>query len=154
VIQEHSTDASGGFVFAPKPTVNTSYRIRFLLVDRNAYLTATSASKTVGVRAYVSVPIAPTKMSHGRKYTVYGFLKPGHKVGSTPVRIYRYHLVSGKWKLYGSYVLARASAYSGFTKYTASIVLPSKGQWRLRAYHKCTNHVAGWSAGYAYVAAT
>jgi hypothetical protein len=90
-------------------------------------------------------------MYRGKAATVKGYLKPRHTAGTFPVRIYKYRYVSGKWKSYG-YVRAKASNYSTYTKYSASVKLPYKGKWRLRAYHPAdAKHVAGWSAKYDYV---
>ena len=67
------------------------------------------------------------------------------------MRIYKYRYVGGIWKSYG-FVKAKAYNYSTYTKYVASVKLPYKGKWRLRAYHPaCSQHRAKWSARYDYV---
>jgi hypothetical protein len=65
------------------------------------------------------------------------------------VRIYKYRYVSGKWKSYG-YVKAKASNYSTYTKYSASLSLPKSGRWRIRAYHSDKRHATKRSA-YDYI---
>lgn len=107
--------------------------------------TPTKTAPTVGT------PKAPTTMSHSRASTIYGYLNPRHIAGAYPVRIYKYRLVSGKWKSYG-YVKAKASNYSSYTKYSASVRLPYAGKWRVRANAPAdTSHTAAWSSGYDYV---
>ena len=81
---------------------------------------------------------------------MYGYLKPRHRAGSYPVRIYEYRRVSGRWKSHG-YVKAKASDYGTYTKYSRSVRLPYTGTWRLRAYHSDPGHAASWSSGYDYV---
>ena len=104
------------------------------------------------VRPYVRTPIAPKTMRRTRYYRVYGWLKPRHKAGTYPVRIYKWKKTSsGKWKSYG-YVYAKAYNYSSYTKYYRRIRLPYKGKWRLRAYARADSaHLAAWSSGYDYV---
>jgi thermitase len=114
-------------------------------------LPAVSAQVSVRPKVYVSTPIAPSRMTHGRGYTVKGYLKPRHTSGTYPVRIYKYKYVSGAWKSYG-YVTAKATNYSTYTKYSRSVSLPSSGRWRLRAYHASdAANAESWSSGYDYV---
>lgn len=126
------------------------------LVEARAYDTAGNArdartTLTVLPKPNVGIPHASSVMWRSRRYTVSGYLKPFHKAGTHPVRIYEYRLVSGHWKSYG-YVLARASTYLGYTKYSASIRLARRGKWRLRAYAvPDSRHAASWSVGYRYV---
>ena len=48
--------------------------------------------------------------------------------------------------------LAKASDYPPYSKYKASVKLPHRGKWRLRAYAPAdTLHAAAWSSGYDYV---
>jgi Tol biopolymer transport system component len=100
----------------------------------------------------LSKPTAPTRATTAKVFTVKGYLKPHHAAGSYPVRVYRYRrLASGVWKSYG-YVKAKASDFSTYTKYAATLHLTSKGAWRLRAYAAADAlHTAAWSTGYAYV---
>lgn len=142
------TVASGLYSFTVRPTSRTYYQTRFL--GDSEYPEALSPTMTVGVRAYVSTPVASVYMRAGVSSAVHGYLKPKHTSGSYPVRIYKYRNVAGKWRSYG-YVKARAFAYGSYTKYVASVRLPYKGRWRLRAYHADAGHVASWSSGYDYV---
>ena len=144
------TAADGSFTLRDVPRSKTFYRVRFA-GQAGVFLDATSAVRAATPRAYVRTPIAPRTMRAGRASAVYGYLKPRHVSGSYPVRIYRYRHVGGKWKSYG-YVKAKASAYSSYTKYSAKVKLPSRGRWRLRAYHPAdSGHAASWSSGFDYV---
>lgn len=100
----------------------------------------------------VGTPVAPLTMSRYRTYSVYGYLKPRHTKGTSPVRIIRYRLTNSGWKQYGTYVDAKAYDYSSYTKYIASVRLPYAGKWKLRAYAPAdTYHNAAWSSGFDYV---
>jgi len=112
---------------------------------------STSAIKTVIPGTSLQTPIAPAKMSHSKYSTIFGTLKPRHTARTTPVRIYKWRLVSGKWKSAG-YSNAKASNYLSFTKYASSVRLPYAGKWRVRAYSPAdSGHAATWSSGYDYV---
>jgi hypothetical protein len=101
--------------------------------------------------ATVGTPRAPRVMAKGVARPVGGTLRPRHTKGSRPIRIYRYRLVNGSWKSYG-YQTARASNYSTYSRYWASVRLSNRGLWRLRAYHPAdSKHPARWSKKYDYV---
>jgi hypothetical protein len=100
---------------------------------------------------YVRTPVAPSRVSHTRYYTVWGYLEPRHASGTYPVRVYKERYVSGAWKSCG-YESARVSNYSSFSRYSHAIRLPYHGKWRLRAYAPAdAAHAAAWSSGYDYV---
>jgi len=90
-------------------------------------------------------------MAPTRRYTVTATLKPHHKAGTYPLRIYKYRSVAGKWRSYG-YVKARAADYRTYTRCSCKVKLPVKGKWRPRAFAPAdTYHKATWSRGYDYV---
>jgi hypothetical protein len=90
-------------------------------------------------------------MRRGRSYKVYGYLKPRHRSGTYPVRIYKWRKVNGKWRSEG-FVKAKASDYSTYTRYSKALSLPRRGTWRLRAYHPADGgHAGSWSSGFDYV---
>lgn len=145
------TAAGGTFSFTMKPRTITHYAVRSAssIADPDPLW---SNSVKVVPQVSISNPYAPSTMYRTRYYTVYGYLKPRHTAGTKPVKIFRYRLVSGKWKQYGTYVWAKASNYSSYTKYSASVKLPYAGRWRLRAYHAAdAGQPAKWSSGYDYV---
>jgi hypothetical protein len=125
------------FIAAPEPYPNTADQV--FVRDMSAHF-----------RADVRTPVAPSKMSRKKSYTVHGYLKPRHVSGTYPVRIYKYRYVSGHWRSYG-YVRAKASNYKSYTKYSAKLKLTKKGRWRVRAYAPTdAGHAASWSGGYDY----
>ncbi len=149
------TDSSGSAaVMSPSLYWRRYYRARLVEEDPDVEF----ASLAIGVKpkTYVSNPIAPSKISRRRYYTVYGYLKPRHSAGGYPVRIYKWRqTASGRWKSYG-YVYGKARDYTAsgrtYTKYARAIRLPYAGRWRLRAYTPADSlHAATWSGGYDYV---
>lgn len=148
-----TTTAEGTFSFAVKPRSHIYYVVRSPGFDTFG---ASELSNSVRILAspYVSNPSAPSTMYRGRRATVSGTMKPKHYLG-TKVKIFRYRLVSGKWKQYGTYVSAKVtkvSYTSTSSKYSVSMSLPYAGKWRLRAYHPADSaHNAKWSSGYDYV---
>ncbi len=142
-----TTTATGSFSLAVKPYWKRYYRAAFV-GDGDEYLASTSAARYALPRTWVGTPVAPATMYSTKTYVVAGFLKPRHAAGSYPVRIYRYRYYGGKWVAYG-YQWAKAYDYSTYTKYLASVRLPYKGYWRLRAYAPADAwHAAAWSSGY------
>jgi hypothetical protein len=146
-----TTTVDGKFTFRVKPSTKRWYRVRFDETDE--YSGFVSSATLVRVRSYVGTPKAPSKMRRTRRYTVYSYLKPRHKGGTYPVRIYMWKKTSsGKWKRYG-YVKAKVMNYRSYSKYCRTIQLPTKGTWRLRAYAPSdSGHLAKWSGKYDYVA--
>ena len=146
-----TTTLTGGFTFSVRPMTKTYYRVRF--AGSTGYAASDSTASVYATpKAYVRTPVAPSKMSKSKSYTVYGYLKPRHTSGSYPVRIYKYRkLSSGKWKSYG-YSKSKASNYTSYTKYSVKMTLTRAGKWRLRAYAPAdSGHAKAWSSGYDYV---
>jgi hypothetical protein len=77
-------------------------------------------------------------------------LKPRHKATTYPVKIYAYRYEGGKY-VYKKVYKAKASNYSSYTKYRASIKLPSKGKWRLRTLHAADSLNAKTYSSWRYV---
>jgi hypothetical protein len=146
----HGTTVSGGaFSFSVKPASKTEYRVRFAATSE--YGATVSATVYALPLVYLYNTVAPSSMSRTKSYTVYALLKPRHTSGTSPVRIYKYRYVSGKWKSYG-YVTAKAANYSTYSKCSVKLKLTTKGKWRLRAYAPAdSGHAAAWSSGYDYV---
>lgn len=144
-----TTTATGTFALRAVPTRKMWYRVR--LAESASYLGSTSSVVFALPRALVLNPVAPAIMYRARAAAVYGYVKPRFTAGTYPVRIYLYRYVSGAWKAYG-FVNAKASNYSTYTKYTASVKFAYAGKWRVRAYHPAEAlHAASWSAAYDVV---
>ena len=101
--------------------------------------------------ATVSTQIAPYGVSRGHSFTVYGYVAPRHTSG-TYLATLKFYLRNsqGAW-VYHHSVRARRYYYSRTkTKYRASVSLPHKGRWRVRALHEDAGHAASYS-GYHYI---
>lgn len=142
-----TTNANGEFSFSVKPASKTYYRVRF--AKTTTIDASTSSYIAFTPKAYVTVPYAPSTAKRSVAFASYGYLKPKHSAGSYPVRIYLYRYVNGSY-VYYRYVSARASNYSTYTKYSASVKLPYAGKWRIRAYHSDSGH-ATTTSSYRYV---
>jgi len=139
-----TTEASRSFSEAVY--VKTAYKL--VVPDHTTMLGSTSVIKTVVPKVPLGAPVAPSKVTKGKSFLVYGALKPAHAKGTKPVRIYKYRKVKGKWKAEG-YVKATATNYKGYTRYKANLKLTKKGQWRLRACAPAdAEHAETWSAKY------
>jgi len=145
-----TTAADGTFSFTVTPRSLTYYQIRFAGTGLHAPATTTN-TVSAKPRAAVKTPKAPATMRRGVRSSVSGHIKPRHKAGSSPIRIYKWRRVNGKWRSYG-YVKAKASDLSSYSKYAVKLSLPTRGRWRLRAYHPAdSGHASSWSSGYDYV---
>jgi Tol biopolymer transport system component len=146
----HSIAVTGtvdGKVTFVTPGLTRKTYIRFWYNGTTETPPAVSAAAVITPRADLGAPILPklSHLRHTKSYSIHGFLKPRHSVGST-VRIYRWRKVSGKWKSYG-YVSAKVSNYLDYSKYTKSMKLPVAGAWRLRALAPAdSGHAKTWSS--------
>ncbi len=96
-------------------------------------------------------PVVPAVMLKGKPTTVYGSLTPRQPAGQHPVRLnLAKHQSDGRWTGEG-YVLAPVSDFSSRSRYSASVVFPSRGNWRIRARY---SDLSKWSAESAYVYVT
>ena len=114
---------------------NTFYQMRF--PGDPAYKGTASRSVQVRSRAYLSRPVAPSKVKRGGRFTVC-YLKPYIPAGGF------YHYRNGKWRFYKT-VYAANRQYNGFTRYFGRYRLPYTGRWYVRAYHGDESHAATWS---------
>jgi hypothetical protein len=152
------TGADGSVAFSRIPANKSAFRIDFF--GDAQFEPVSSAIYVVTPRASLGTIASPTTMYRGRTYSVWGLLRPRHRAGTYPVRIYRERYVSGRWTRYPGWINARAyDAYSyraydyrSATKYVAAVRMPYRGRWRLRAYHPAdAGHPSVWSSRYTYV---
>jgi len=118
----------------------------FTFAGDSTNASVTTGRTTVGVKAYLGVPVAPTSVAHGRTFVVTGLLKPQHAVGSSAVKLMFYQYVKGKGYVYRKYAYAQCLNYYSYSKYRGYTTLPYVGSWRVRAYHADTLHVGSYSA--------
>lgn len=90
------------------------------------------------VRSFATVykPVALSRVTHGYHFTVYGYVAPRHARGTYLVWLKFYKRDSHGVYVFHNSVRARRYYYSSTkTKYKASVSLPHKGAWRVRAMH-------------------
>lgn len=144
------TDVNGRYSFTAKPTSKASFRAVF--DEDSTHLGKTSSTRTVLPRVYLTPPSGPVKIAHGVYFSSYGLMKPRHRAGTYPVRVYMYRYLNGRWVYYKSFS-ARATDYStDATKYSVRVRLPYAGKWRIHAYHDDANHAATKSS-YRFITA-
>lgn len=119
---------------------------------QSAYVAGTPGGVTPTLtRASVGTPVAPSRMTHSHKYTVYGYVSPQHTAGTTLVTLKFYKRNSHGTYVYHNSVSAKGAYYSATkSKYSAKLSLPHAGKWRVRAYHADAEHTASYS-GYDYI---
>jgi thermitase len=91
------------------------------------------------VRSFATVykPVAPSKVTHSHHFTVYGYVAPRHTRDTYLVWLKFYKRDSHGVYVFHNSVRARRYYYSSTkTKYKASVSLPHKGAWRVRAMHR------------------
>ena len=95
--------------------------------------------------ATLGTPVAPSEMYHGRRYTVYGTLKPQHTADSKVGWLQCDRYYSGAWHRTRTFTMT-SKDYSTYSRYKAySVRLPYHGKWRVRAYHYDAAHAASFS---------
>ena len=142
------TSSSTGYVaWSTVPRSTTYYRLAY---TGKIGVYAAKVSSVAKVVPMPSVGTVAASRYAKRSYTLYGSLKPRHTARSTPVRVYRWRKVSGKWKAY-SYLKASAYDYSSYTRYKVKTRFPYKGKWRLRTYHPADSGQASKWSSYRYL---
>jgi hypothetical protein len=110
---------------------------------------------------YLTKPLAPSSVRRYRRFTAYGYLKPRHRARSYPVTLECFQCQRQPnggydWVL-AKTVSARAYDYrpnrrrAWYTKYKATFSLPSRGKWRIRAYHAADATYGPTYTGWRYV---
>lgn len=124
------TRADGTFRLSVNPKRRTSYRVRFVRTAEDE--SATSASRVVTPRAYLTAPRPRSTIRPRTVFNVRGTLKPKHKARARDVRVLVYKRESGRW-VYQRTVRAMNLSRSGSTRYSAWLWLPERGKYRFVA---------------------
>lgn len=104
------------------------------------------------VRATVSAPVAASTVRRGASFGVYGYVSPAHASGTYLVSLRFYKKNSAGRYVYHHTVMAKRYYYSSTkSTYKAYTSLTSRGKWRVRAFHSCSEHAGSYS-GYDYIA--
>jgi hypothetical protein len=127
-----TTGADGGWRATWAPGVNAQVRVRYSGDDTRA--SAVSEQVAIRQRVYLSTPSVASHVHKGRSFTPYGYLKPRHASGTSPVRIAFYRRErqrsgSYAWVLRKT-VSGKAYSYWSYTKYSVRTSLPSTGSWK------------------------
>lgn len=152
------TSPTGAYSFSAKPARNTRYRVRFAGDDR--FAAGTSPTRLVKTRVLFSdAPRMRTyTITRGTSHTASGYFKPRRaaNTGAT-VRVlaYRYERTSNGsmgW-VYKRTFRAKVTNPSGssWSKYSATVKLPSKGTWRVAARYYEDSLSATTNSGYRRV---
>ena len=88
-------------------------------------------------------------MTYGRAYQASGSISLKKPAAKSVARLQAQRLEGGKWVLRATQAASVATA-SGRTRYSATVKLPLRGKWRIRAYHRDASHAGAYSA-YRYV---
>lgn len=137
-----ATDAGGGTYEATATcTQNTVLQMQ----HAGDTLRGPKDSNLLTVYSYASLGqpwTSPTVPRRGRRFYVYGYLKPRHP-GFTS--LYFYRRVNGRWRFYMRRA-ARNYDYFGNTRYRLAGVLGHAGYYRVRAYHFDRSHYRTYSS--------
>jgi len=131
------TAADGSYAINVRPSVRTYYTV--VSLGNSFIASAQSARVLIDPKVYLTTPVSPSAVYLNRAFYSIGYLRPRHTAGTYPVLIKAYRKISGRWVLKKT-VKAKASNYSSYTKYTARYYLPTRGYWKLVAYHDSTAH--------------
>lgn len=129
-VESAYTDVDGGYRVAVAPRARTEYRIRF---DGDALaIGSLSAVRTITPRPYLSAPVPQSSVRRGEIFNVQGTLKPEHRHWAKDVKVTVHRRESGRW-VWQRTTWARNLDRRGFTRYSAWLWLPQRGQYRLVA---------------------
>ncbi len=137
------TDASGRFAFAVRPSSKRFYRMSF--TGATGLRSSRTGVVAITPKARLSRPSAPISVLRRQRFTVRGYLSPRHRSGAYVVKLYCYRLEGKTWVLRSS-KRVRVSNSGSASKYSARLALPSRGSWRIRAYHADSGHASSWSS--------
>lgn len=116
---------------------NTVFKMRF--AGDGSYTATDSNEVGVSCSAALSRPwTSPATPTHGRAFSVYGYLTPKH-AGTT--RLYFYRKVARKWRYYTVRNATHYNYSATTTRYKHSLRLPYAGSWYVRARHEDASHL-------------
>jgi YVTN family beta-propeller protein len=151
------TSSAGRYSYVVKPSTKTTYRARY--IGNSTYQSKTSTTRSILPRIrYSSAPRFSTYAhTYGRTYSVWGYIQPRHGSGSTQIKIKAYKktkMSNGTYKyVYKKTFSTKVTNPSGssYSKYRGRLDLPSRGTWRVRAYHAADSKNAATHSSYRCV---
>lgn len=144
-----TTDASGNFSIAVKPTSGTLYSARFLGSPTHLPSAAPTDAK-ITPYAYLTVPTAKTRVARGAGFTLSGYIKPRHLAGKKNVKLSFQRLENGTWR-WRKFTYATNANYLAYTKYSVRTTLPYKGKWRVMASTTADGAHLATKTGWRYI---
>lgn len=142
VATSYAVDSAGQFAIRVRPSANKYYRVAW--TGDITHKGSTGSTIIARVRAYLTAPRTSTLTPRvGSRVTVSGTLKPQHK--SAIVQLVFEQKVGTSWV---KRLVKKVSTvkYSTYSRYSTSHYFPSKGAWRIRAYHSDSGHIGGYSS--------
>ncbi len=134
----------GRFTLAVTPQAPTYYLLRYLPPELSQYGGSTSKVVKVRVRPSLWRPVAPAAVRAGRRFVVYGSLRPRFPAGEKTVSLKLYRLRNHHWVLVKTLAAVNAnstgSAGEQLTRYRLRLKLKTRGKYRFAA----TAAPAGW----------
>lgn len=143
-----TTGADGTYTLTHKPARPTTYRVRFAGIPGR--LSAVGRSLPVSVRAYLTAPVPQSSVRVGRYFRAAGTLRPQAAASSGTVSIVAYRYRDGAWRGYRAFT-ASNTAITGATRYSARVMIPSSGRWKLVAKARATSRYAATSSAPVFV---
>lgn len=122
-----TTGQYGEYAVIVHPTRTTQFRARF---QGTGELSGAMAYWTVQPKAALSRPSAPSRAVHGVAFTSYGTLAPRDPGGSRTVKITAYRWENRRWVM-KRYVYATNVSKAQYSAYSARVLLPRAGSWKL-----------------------
>lgn len=149
------TTVSGTWTASVAPGRNMIVRARYS--GDAIHTPAVSTTTTLRQSVYVGTPSTSSWVTHRYSFTTHGYLKPRSKSGTHPVRVYFYRYEkqrngTHKWVLRKS-VLAQASNYSSYTKYSVRTSVPYAGKWKAIAVYAGSTTYSKTTSGSRYFTA-
>lgn len=154
VVGTVATDPEGRFQYRVPVARTVCLRAQFEGDD--AFRPAWSEWRTCAATAFLPAPVAPEAVMAGRRFTVSGYLYPGH-TASYPVTVLIERRVR---RADGTLAYVPVATVKGrnvkstdaWTRYQATVSLARSGVWRVRAVHADSDHKKSTSA-YDYLVA-
>jgi len=148
------TAADGTASLRVRPLWATCYRFRFTGDSLSA--PSTSGDAIITPKASLPAPQVPSVAGVNRFFMLYGLVRPMDraanrtKPGYNSIKISFYRYQSGKWvHKYDRWLTARTYV-QGWGKYWTRVALPTRGSWRVRAFHWCADHAPTYSAYHSF----
>jgi hypothetical protein len=130
--------STGQYTQVVQPRQLTYYR--FVFLGTSAYAASISNTLKIQLRPYLGGPTVRRVIRAGKRFSVYGALKPRFPAGAKTVKVKVYRAKGRRWV-----VVKRLSAVNKnttkYSKYVARPRLTVKGKYRFRAY---TRAMDGW----------